>query len=69
MHIVSTGLCYIGIHFIHNFMYEKQWNEVFLYPGVSKAISRTTPWNIGFCYINFVESTPSYNMGEKQLRC
>ena len=32
-------------------MYGKQWNEVFLYPEVSKAISRTTPQNVGLCHL------------------
>ena len=46
---VSTGLFYIGVQSIHRLMDGKQWNEVFLYPGVSKAFSRTTPQKAGIC--------------------
>ena len=41
VHAVSTGFFYIGIQSIHRFIDGKQCNVVFLYPGVSKAISRT----------------------------
>ena len=41
----------IGIQSIHCFMDGKQWNEMFLYQGVSKAISRTTQQKVGLCYL------------------
>ena len=49
VHAVFTGLFYVGIQSIHHFIDGKQWNEVFLYPGVSKAISRTMPQKMGLC--------------------
>ena len=40
---------YIFVQLIHHFVDGKQCSEVFLYPGVLKAISRTTPQNMGLC--------------------
>ena len=43
VYIGSARLFYIALYFIHHFIDGKQWNEVFLYPAVSKANSRTIP--------------------------
>ena len=51
VHIVSTRLFYVGVQSIHRFMDGKHWNEVFLYPRVSKAISRSIPQNVGLCHL------------------